>query len=199
FPIRPYVSLRFIGDTRQTIGGALPQYLSESSFILGLGAATNVWHGTTGWAEAGSAISYVNRHMLPDYRGGLSWSRSMGHGISSETPGFFFESNADGVFVSRFNDDFLAYSQNRFGYTPALGDFQTQILWNSNFTTDAKRQYWANFIEMGPGVRFRWASLPPSLLFSVNVMRGVYTINAGNPRRPNFIDVRAGFWYAITH
>ncbi|MDQ6706765.1 MAG: tetratricopeptide repeat protein, partial [Acidobacteriota bacterium] len=199
FPIRPYVSLRFIGDTRQTIGGALPQYLSESSFILGLGAATNVWHGVTGWAEAGSAISYVNRHMLPDYRGGLSWSRSLGHGIASETPGFFFESNADGVFVSRFNDDFLAYSQNRFGYTPAFGDFQTQILWNSNFTTDAKRQYWANFVEMGPGVRFRWAALPPSLLFSVNVMRGVYTINAGNPRRPNFIDVRAGFWYAITH
>lgn len=198
-PVRPYVSLRFVGDTRQTIGGALPQYLSESSFILGLGAATRPWHGVMAWGEAGSAISYVNHHMLPDYRGGVSWSRFRGRGISSETPGFFFESNADGVFVSRFGDDILAYSQNRFGYTPALGDLQTQILWNSNFTTDLKRQYWANFVEMGPGVRFRWASMPPSLLFSVNLLRGVYTINQGNPRRPNFYDVRAGFWYAITH
>ena len=198
-PLRPYVSMRFIGDTRQTIGGALPQYLSESSFILGLGAATRPWHGAMAWGETGSAISYVNHHMLPDYRGGISWSRSLGHGISSEKPGFFFESTADGVFVSRFGDDILAYSQNRFGFTPAFGDLQTQILWNSNFTTDSKHQYWANFVEMGPGVRFRWASMPPSLLFSVNVLRGVYTVNQGNPRRPNFYDVRAGFWYAITH
>jgi hypothetical protein len=29
-----------------------PQYLSESSFILGVGLSTTTWHGVMGWAEA---------------------------------------------------------------------------------------------------------------------------------------------------
>jgi hypothetical protein len=29
------------------------------------------------------------------------------------------------------------------------------------------------------------------------VLRGVYTLNRYNPRRPNYFDVRAGFWYAL--
>src|SRR5205085_10649720 len=32
-PVRPYLSTRFTGDTRGTIGAVFPQYLSESSFI----------------------------------------------------------------------------------------------------------------------------------------------------------------------
>jgi hypothetical protein len=23
-------------------------------------------------------------------------------------------------------------------------------------------------------------------------------VNTGNPRRPNYLDIRAGFWYAVT-
>jgi hypothetical protein len=64
--------------------------------------------------------------------------------------------------------------------------------------TDAKSQYWANFLEFGAGIRTRWASLPPNIHFSLQALRGVYTRNEGNPRRPNYFDVRAGFWYAIT-
>ncbi len=207
-PFRPYLSTRFVGDTRQTTGGALPQYLSESAVIVGLGLASRYWHGAMVWGEAGSAISYLGRrqgagHMVPDYRGGVSYSRGFGHGIHSETPGAFFEANADGVFVSRFDDDFLMYAQTRVGYTPPavelLGHLQTQLYWNTNITTDVKRQYWANFAEAGPGFRFRWAAMPKSLLFSVNLLRGSYTYNVGNPRRPNFFDLRAGFWYAFTH
>src|SRR5262249_40745774 len=33
-PFRPYVSIRLFGDTRETTGGPLPQYLSESSAVL---------------------------------------------------------------------------------------------------------------------------------------------------------------------
>jgi hypothetical protein len=64
---------------------------------------------------------------------------------------------------------------------------------------DDKRQAWANFVEAGPGMRFRWAFMPPSLMFSVNVMRGAYTIPQDGARKPNFFDVRVGFWYAFTH
>jgi hypothetical protein len=139
--------------------------------------------------------------MIPDYRGGVAYGKGVGHQMNGEG-GFFAETNEDGIFVSRFQNDLLFYSQNRGGYTWAptesFGGFQGQAYWNFNGTVDRLGQYWANFVESGPGVRFRVPALPKSMLFSMNFMRGVYTINAGNPRRPNFYDVRVGFWYAFT-
>jgi hypothetical protein len=41
--------------------------------------------------------------------------------------------------------------------------------------------------------------LPQSTYVTINLLRGAYLINTGNPRRPNFNDFRAGFWYAFTH
>ncbi len=199
-PFRPYVSMRFVGDTRQTLpGGVTPQYLSESSVIVGVGLASKMWHSAMAWGEAGSSISYLNHHALPDYRGGVSWSRNLGRSIYSKESGAFFESNADSVFVSRFDHDLINYAQLRAGFTPATRRVQTQVLWNAGLTLDAKHQYWATFAETGPGVRFHVEGTPPSLVFSVHYLRGVYLTNVGNPRRPNFDDVRIGFWYAFTH
>ena len=41
-----YVSARFIGDVKGSLPGHVldPQYLSESSFIFGAGAATKTWY-----------------------------------------------------------------------------------------------------------------------------------------------------------
>ena len=209
-PIRPYVSVRFVGDVRETIGSTLsnpvPQYLSETSFIFGVGVTTLPIHGVVGWFEAGEAVKYLpNRTdvgaMIPDYRGGIAYAKGFGH-LMGGSNGFFFESNEDGVFVSRFQNDMLAYSQNRSGYTFAQTEtsqlLQAQVYFNFNGTADRLRQYWANYVETGPGVRFKVRSLPKGMLFSVNFMRGAYTVNEYNPRRPNFFDLRAGFWYAFT-
>ena len=198
-PVTPYASVRFIGDTRRTLGGSLPQYLSESSVIFGLGLASRPWHGVRVWGEAGTAVGYLTGHMLPDYRGGLAWGRGFGRLLGSKTAGWFFETAADGVFVSRFGNDFLGYSQSRYGYTPNFGPLKMQLYMGSNVTVDAKREYWANFVEFGPGVRFRYTPLGDSTYFTVNVLRGVYLRNAGNPRRPNYFDVRAGFGYAFAY
>jgi hypothetical protein len=210
FPIHPYLSVRFVGDTRETIGptagNAFPQYLSESSFIVGVGAATLPWRGVTGWFEAGEAVKYIPSRtdvgaMIPDYRGGVSYSKGFGHLLGS-SKGLFFESNDDAVFVSRFQDDMLYYSQNRAGYTfaPAegFGGLQEQLYWNGNATADRLHQYWANYVETGPGLRFHFRDLPKSMLFSVNFLRGAYTINLDNPRRPNYFDLRVGVWYAFS-
>ena len=197
-PIRPYVSTRFIGDTRQTIGAAAPQYLSESSFILGVGISTLPWHGITGWAEAGSAISYVTGHMLPDYRGGISVTRNLGATLNGESSGGFLASNTDGVFISRFGNDFLFYQQIRAGYRVGPQILRAQIYWNANLTIDVNRQRWANFAETGPGIRFRIAPMPDSMFFVLDVMRGAYLIH-GNDSPPRFNDLRAGLWYAFTH
>ncbi len=202
-PARPYLSMRFVGDARRVTGEALPQYLSESSAILAAGLAMRSWRGLSAWAEAGTAVSYLNRNdrgrMVPDYRAGLAWGRAAGRLLGGEGGGWFAETANDGVFISRFQNDFLIYSQNRFGYTlPPLSGLRLQVCGNANVTTDAKQQYWANSAEAGPGVRFRWDALPQSMVLSAGLLRGAYTRNEGNPRRPNYIDVRAGVWYAAT-
>ncbi len=135
---------------------------------------------------------------MQDYRGGASFTKGFGQMLKSKTGGLFFETNDDAIFVSRFDNDFLFYAQNRFGYTPVLGALQTQFYWNFNLTADQKREAWANFWETGPGIRFRVAAMPSSLYLTVNFLRGNYTV-AGDPYGPTFNDFRAGFWYAITY
>jgi Flp pilus assembly protein TadD len=209
-PIRPYLSIRLDGDLKGNIGptaGSInPQYLSESSLIFAVGAATTPWRGINGWFEAGESVNYLpsrtdEGRIIPDYRGGISGSKGFGH-LMNSSKGLYFETNNDMVFVSRFQDDLLFYSQNRGGYTFAalegFGGFQSQLYWNVNATGDRLRQYWANFAETGPGLRFRFRDLPKSLLFSVNFLRGAYLVNLDNPRRPNFFDLRVGLWYAFT-
>ncbi len=207
-PIHPYISTRIVGDVRghtESQGGlAAPQYLSENSFIFAAGVSTTPWKGLMAWGEAGEAVRYRQQpnvgKMIPDYRGGLSFSRSAGHNIGAESKGLFFESNNDGVFVSRFQNDVLFYSQNHFGYTlPEMASMQFQFFWNGNATTDMNRQYWANYFEQGPGVKFRTKQMPRSLAFTVSAVKGYYTVREGNPRGAHFYDLRAGFWYAFTH
>jgi len=198
-PLRVYLGARFIGDTRGTIG---TEYLSESSIIFEVGLSTAAWRGLSGWAEAGESVKYVSGAAIIRNRGGLSYAKGFGH-MMGGLKGWFAESNDDGVYVSRFQNDMLLYSQNRTGYTFAsaedlLGGFQAQLYWNYNLTTDRLKQYWANYVETGPGIRFKSAVLPKGMLFSVNFLRGVYLANEDNPRRPNFFDLRAGFWYAFT-
>jgi Tfp pilus assembly protein PilF len=204
-PLRPYLSTRFIGDTRRTTGEAVPQYLSESSLIFGAGIATNTYKGLMAWGEAGTAVSYLGGRKdvgkaIPDYRGGVAFVKGFGKLLGSEAGGAFFETNDDGVFVSRFDNDFLFYSQNRLGYTFApiegWGGFQIQFFWNQNLTADARSQYWANFYEAGPGLRFRTRAMPRSLSFTASILRGVYLRKDLAPT-PVFTDLRIGFWYAI--
>jgi hypothetical protein len=181
-------------------------YFSESALILGLGVATPVYRGLFAWAEAGTALSYISRSDIPramsDYRAGVSFTHFHGPTILNTKPGWFAETGNDAVYVSRFDHNTIFQSQNKFGRnfggSEDQNTFRTQLFWSMNLNADVKRQYWANTAETGPGVRFRWASMPPSMLFTVQALRGAHLVNTGNPRRPNYLDIRAGFWYAIT-
>jgi len=198
--IEPYVSVRFAGDSQLNIGTAIaPQYLAESAFIAGAGVHTRPFHGLMEWFEAGSSMSYITGHLLPDYRGGLSFARSRGAGLNAESGGWFADNTLDAIFVSRFGNDFLVYDQSRAGYTTGTENLRIQFYWAGNVTIDDQRQYWANFVETGPAIRFRASWMPPSMYVSSGILRGAYLLNIGNPRRPNFNDVRTGIWYAFTH
>ncbi len=191
--IRAYASLRFVGDTRETIGAVIPQYLSESSVIPGVGISAGPWHGVLAWAEAGSAYNYLTHHMLPDYRGGVSFARGLGHTLRGESPGPFADAAVDGVFISRFGNEALAYNQVRAGYTAGPRTFRTQVYCAGNLVFDSQRQEWANFGETGAGLRFSSNLLPQSMYFTVDALRGRYFVRSGY-----FNDLRAGVWYAFT-
>lgn len=209
--VRPYASLRFVGDTNGAVSpgsGWAPQYLSESAATVAAGVSTPSWRGLVGWFEAGVQVPFRQSQIArdigwarPDYRGGASYARGIGHLLTPGSHGFFAETNDDVVYVSRFNSDTLLYSQNRAGFTlpepeAALGGLHVQLYWNSNVTADVKRLYWANTAETGPGLRFRFPRWP--LLFSVDALQGGYLVNEGNPRGPRFTDLRAGVWYAFS-
>jgi Tfp pilus assembly protein PilF len=196
---RPYLSARIVGDTRQTEGATLvPQYLSESSVILGVGLATTPWHGLTAWGEAGMAFNYLSHQRLHDYRGGISMAYGTGHTLRGESPGWFASTSTDAVFLSRFGNDILVYNQERIGYTLGPASFRTQIAAIVGVTFDEQRQYWANYGEAGLGFRISGSFLPASMYFNFDAVRGVYLVNLGNPHPPNYYDFRAGIWYAFT-
>jgi Tfp pilus assembly protein PilF len=206
--LHPYASVRFVGDSEGAVNVANlgPEYLSERSVILGLGVATDSWHGANAWFEAGESLRYSPTpidpgRVVPDYRGGVAYGKGWGGLLARGAHGLFAETNDDGVYVSRFAHDTLLYSQNRTGYTFRsfeAGGFHAQLYWNWNITVDALGQYWANYAETGPGLKFRFESLPAPVSFSVNAVRGAYLVNQGNPHGPNFNDVRVGIWYAFT-
>lgn len=211
-PLRPYFSARFVGDARSgtmdrsQLAASSPLYLSESAVILGLGVATPVHRGIFAWAEAGTALSYLRRDDVPramsDYRAGLSLTRFYGPTILNTKPGWFTETANDAVYVSRFDHNTILQTQNKFGRNFGGSEdentLRAQLFWAMNLNADVKRQYWANTAETGPGVRFRWSAMPPSMVFTVQALRGAHLVNTGNPRRPNYFDIRAGFWYALT-
>ena len=159
---------------------------------------TRPYRGAMAWFETGTAVNYLNGGRWRDTRGGVSWSRNRGASLGAAEDGFFLENTADSVFVSRFRNNVISYSQNKVGYRTTLARIPTQIFWSASLTFDAKRQYWANFAEIGPGFRLHPPGLPPSVTLTVSAVRGVHTLNDGNPRRPNFYDFRAGVWYAFT-
>jgi Tfp pilus assembly protein PilF len=203
-PIRPYLSLRFSGDARRRTGGEVPQFLSESSVIAGVGLRTVTKHGVTVWGEAGEAFSYSDDRPPdvpragPDYRGGLNYFRNFGASLGAPNPGRFAEVNFDAVYLSRFDDNAIAYWQFRPGYRlPGSGDFRAQVFLNFNVTADRNRAYWANYAEFGPGIRIRIPRVDPPMDFTISAVRGVHLANGDNPRRPNYYDIRVGLWYSF--
>ena len=103
---------------------------------------------------------------MPDYRGGLNFAKGFGSLAGSSKAGFYYETTADAIYVSRFGKDWLFYSQNRAGRTIPIGEGNAlQLLWNGNVVEDMLRQYWANTLETGPGLRFRPSWLPKYLFF----------------------------------
>lgn len=206
---QPYASVRWYGDSRMravpTGGAASGALLSDSAVMLAAGVNRFITSRLFVWAEAGRAFSYLGNNLASgsgqaDYRSGASYLRGWGAVANNGESGWFTEAGGDAVYVSRYDNNLLMYGQARRGYTlpPLKGCVYLQPMWNLNWTADARRQWWGNFAETGPGVRVRWDSLPPNLSLRMDLLRGAYLVNRDNPHRPNFWDFRASIWYAFS-
>lgn len=208
-----YLSARFMGDIRGEVPTAFGAgYLSESSLIFGAGVSSKTWHRLTAWAEAGESVNYLpgrrdEGYAIPDYRGGLNFTKGFGQLLGSHTPGFFYETTADAIYVSRFDKDWMFYSQHRSGRTFHAWDKTTaQLLMNVNFVSDIKSQYWANTVEIGPGAKVHLPWMRPNVYLSADFLHGFYlrgdyyppcTLKGCTPE-PTYNDMRVSFWYAFT-
>jgi hypothetical protein len=81
---------------------------------------------------------------------------------------------------------------------PDLGPLRLQLLWNAHLTLDRRREYYANFVEHGPGLRFRVPGISPPVDVTVSGLRGSYLVNRFNPRPPNYYDLRVALWYSVS-
>ncbi len=207
-PVQFYLSTRLVGDalSAMPVGGpAPPKYLSESAIIVGGGVSTRTWHHLMGWAEAGEAISYLPQaagvaRAIPDYRGGINFAKGFGELLNAKHSGWFYETNTDGIFISRFDDDVLLYNQHRVGRTFHLSEHTSaQLLFNGNITVDLKDQYWANTIELGPGIRFHAPFMPRNVYFLTDYLLGHYLRPNQYTPQTSYHDLRIGLWYAFSH
>ncbi len=202
-----YLSMRFDVDAKGTIRTAYgPGYLSETAIISGIGVSSKPWYHLTGWAEAGEAVKYLPNardFVTPDYRGGINFAKGFGSLLSSGASGLFYETTADAIYVSRFDKDGMLFWQNRAGRTfHTWGDSTTQLLFNVNYARDVKNEYWANTIEMGPGVKVHLHWMPRNVYWTTDLLRGAYLegpqVDRHNRHHYNYDDVRVGFWYAVS-
>ena len=166
----PYFSVRFVGDTRRTIGcvSRLHTFRRVRSF----------WR----WAWPRRALArdhrmgrsrlrrrlYDGPHAARLPRRRLRWRAVWGTPCTPNRPAGSPTTTLDGVFVSRFGNDFLVYDQSRAGvYASVHGGCAAKLYWNGNLTFDTPGQYWANFGETGPGVRISPPVMPPSAVLHV--------------------------------
>lgn len=207
--LRPYVSTRFIGDlnrnqglVRGPAGQVTPGGLSENAVVTAFGVSTPRSHYLMAWGEAGGSWQYFAKRngtatIRSDFRGGVNFARGFGAANLGSEGGWFAATTADAVFLSRFDNNTLFYGQNRIGYH--VNNAPLQFYLNLNLTTDLQRMDWANYYEIGPGVRWRAPGLPKSLYLFTDFVYGRHMLKGDASRARKFTDFRAGLWYAFTY
>jgi tetratricopeptide (TPR) repeat protein len=187
--LRPYVSLRAVGDSGRRYA---PAPLSERSLAPALGLATRAWQGVTVWAEFGGFRGFGESRLRSDTRGGVFQTRQWGANLGAERGGWFTAITNEVNFASRFDHTWLFRSENRLGWT--WGVFQLGGVATAH--TGTRGQYWYNFVEAGPSLRTR---LPGMVTLTVDAVRGHHMVQTGNPGGAGYFDLRIGLWYALTH
>lgn len=205
--LEPYVGVR-LGQDSRTRGGSVPRIFSDNSATVSAGLQLHPFTQYLGlYGEAGNSVSLLpslptdRGRSIPDYRGGLFYSRGWGATLADQPAGQgprFREVYVDASFYSRFGDDLIGYMQYKEGFRlPHAGPLRAQLFAAAAVAKDSRSDYYNNIVEIGPGLR---VAAPPlsSLQFYVEFLRGAYLTQGHrmrNPYRPNFNNVRIFFVY----
>lgn len=205
-PFKPYLGLRFIGDTRTRTGGVLPQIYSEDGVIVSGGLVGRVYKNLFAWGEAGNQLTFLRNRppglnrSTPDYRGGFSYGQVLGPKLFSKEPGLFMDVTNDAVYLSRYGHNAIFYTQTKYGYQfrPWKGFYHQPFL-AANVLADARGDYYNNFVEVGPGYRFGFIKFSRMNAY-VALIRGAYTTQGRRAinfsHGPNYWDLRVVIWFA---
>ncbi len=188
-PVRPYLSMRFAHDAWARNA---PGPLSERAITPAAGIVTKPWRRVTFWGEAGGNVGNIQGK---DFRAGAAHARGFGQLLGGETSGAFYLTENAVNYASRFDNNVMFSSQNRFGYT--LGRIQAGWLFAAG--TDTRREYWANYWEFGPTLRARIPGMPKNMYLNVDLVQGWNFYNQYNPRPAAYRDLRIGVWFAIAY
>jgi len=172
--LQPYLSVRFVAIRDRLSAWARPLLNTFQK-----AQSSQAWSPHRGLAQPYGLVRSGHSRQLPDgpYAARLPGGASGQWQKLPEAEGWFVDTSLDALFVSRFDNDFLVYSQSRLGYMPS---HSIQFYWNANLTSDVKRQYWADFVETGRGA----AHLRQAAAFPVGVIQlpaGAYLTNVDNP------------------
>jgi Tfp pilus assembly protein PilF len=206
-PFRPYLSMRFVGDTNTRTTGPGHQIRSDESIVFGAGLLAKVAKNMWAWGEAGNAVSFLGKdrprgiqRSEPDYRAGLSYGRVVGPTLYSKKPGFFLDVTNDAVYLSRFAQNVLFVNQTKIGYQlPTFHGFYHQPMLATTTVADARGDYVANYVEFGPAYRFGFIKFSRVYVYA-GAFRGAFTTQGRRYHnylhRPNYTDFRLAVWYA---
>ena len=166
-PVHPYISLRFVGDTRRTVGSANPAIAVRELLHRGGGRR----HPPVARSHRLGRGRYVDRLPPRPHAARLPRRRR------PRPARLRREGSRAGSPTPRSTRSTSAASTTIFWSTRSLapGTFgPLQLHWNGNLTGDAKRQDWANFVETGPGVQ---VPIAQSMYLTFNLLRGAYLIS----------------------
>ncbi len=200
--LQPYFGLRFTRDIRSTTG-TLPQIFSDNSAVFSLGVqSTILGHGTNLYAEAGTALSLLDRphqgRAVPDYRAGVTWFQPWGVSLARAAllneRGISLTGSAYGDvgFYSRYQHNVIGYLQLREGLNLPTGRvLPIQVLAAVNLVRDSNGNFYNNVVEAGPEVRLAPFRRLPDLQIEAEYLRGFYAVHDPvNPYGPRYGDCR---------
>ncbi|HXH49482.1 MAG TPA: tetratricopeptide repeat protein [Terriglobia bacterium] len=203
--LQPYLGMRFTRDIRSTTG-TLPVIYSDNSDVFSVGLQSPILgHGTSLYAEAGTAVSLESRPLqgraVPDYRAGFIWYKpwetSLADAAKKRSTGISMTGNAysDISFYSRYNNNVIGYLQLRQGVNlPTAHLLPMQVLAAINVVRDSNSDFYNNVVEAGPALRIAPFRRLLDLQFEVNYLRGFYTAHdPSNPYGSSYGDFRVFF------
>lgn len=166
-PIDFYVSGQVTRDTasRGYVGLALPKIYSDNYAVFGAGLRAKLWKRLDLFAQAGPALNLLDdgkdRTAL-DVRAGAMFfteTRDCAPPPEKGVRARFLpcaEVYAEGIYVSRFDNDIIGYGRPRAAAGLLLtGPVLWQIVAEGRVGKDTNNDYWNNFADAGGGPRVR--------------------------------------------